>query len=120
MSNASAHFAGLDPVSGTLTLPLSGVAALAALAFVLCLLAYSRSGREGPRGILACIALVLVGATSTWFMLDGSNRRDLAAERRALDARALDLTMRAIMPGSALACLDASAGDTVEGSCEKA
>jgi hypothetical protein len=120
MLQASAHVAGLDPLTGAMTLPLSGVAALAALALVLGLLAYSQSGREGPLGILACIALLLVGATTTWFILDGSNRRDVAAERRALDARALDLTARAITPGSALACLDASAGDPVEGACEKA
>src|SRR5438105_1466422 len=118
--SGAAHPAGLDPVTGALTLPLSGVAVLAALACILCLLAYSRAGREGPLGILACIALVLVGGTTAWMLLDGSSRRDLAAERRALDVRALELTARAVAPGSALACLDGGAGEAVEGSCEKA
>src|SRR5947207_6697754 len=120
MSPASAHVAGLDPLTGALTLPLPGVAALVALGLVLCLLAYSRSGHDGPLGILACVALVLVGATTTWFVLDGTNRRDVAAERRALDARTFDLTSRAIAPGSVFACLDASAGESVEGACEEA
>src|SRR5262245_17386393 len=120
MSPASAHIAGLDPLTGALPLPLPGVAALAALGLVLCLLAYRQSGREGPLGILACVALVLVGATITWFVLEGTNRRDAPAERRALDARAFDLTSRALAPGSVFACLDASAGESVEGSCEKA
>jgi hypothetical protein len=119
MSDLLGRMPGIDPVTGTLTLPLAGAAALAAIFVVLCLLAYSRSGREGPIGTLACAALVLVGAAVTWFILDGSGRRELAAERRALDARALELAGRAIAPGSALACLDASAGEAVEASCEK-
>jgi len=73
-------------------------------------------GRTG----LARITLVVIGAALTWFVLDASSRRDLAVERRQLDARVLDLTARALVPGSALACLDASAGDTVEASCENA
>src|SRR5581483_5658802 len=38
----------------------------------------------------------------------------------ALDARASELSARALMPGSALSCLDALAGEAVEASCEKA
>jgi hypothetical protein len=45
--------------------------------------------------------------------------RDQIAERRALEVRAADLTLRAIAPGSALACLDAVAGPAVEAACEK-
>ena len=33
--------------------------------------------------------------------------RDIAAEWRMVDERALELKMRALMPGSALACLEA-------------
>src|SRR5262249_370070 len=46
-------------------------------------------------------------------------RRDLAAAQRALDARGFELATRAFMPGSALGCLDAIAGETVEAACEK-
>jgi hypothetical protein len=43
-----------------------------------------------------------------------------AAERRALEARRTELTARAILPGSALPCLDALAGALVESACEQA
>ena len=72
------------------------------------------------RVVLVRAAMMLAGAGMAWFVLDGWTKRELAVERRALEARAIDLTNRALMPGSALACLDASAGDTVEASCEKA
>jgi hypothetical protein len=42
-----------------------------------------------------------------------------AADRRALDARQLELASRALAPGSPLACLDGAAGETVENACEK-
>ena len=84
-----------------------------------CALAFSRAGREGMVGGVARIALVLVGAVLAWFFLEGTTRQDVAAERRALEARAGALATRATMPGSPLACLDAMAGDTVEGSCER-
>ncbi|MEA2937339.1 MAG: hypothetical protein QOC56_843 [Alphaproteobacteria bacterium] len=111
---------GLDLAAGTLVLPFWIVGAGVALFAGLCLLAFSRAGRDGAIGGLARMALILMGAGVTWFVLDGPSRRDLAAERRALESRVLDLTARALMPGSALACLDGAAGDTVEASCEKA
>src|SRR5262249_15246087 len=46
--------------------------------------------------------------------------RVLGAEQRALDPRAFELGPRAFMRGWALGCLDAIAGETVEGACEKA
>lgn len=110
---------GLDPVTGTLALPLWSAGALAALVVVFCALAFSRAGRDGVVGALARVTLVLVGAAATWLVLDGTARQDLAAERRALEARAGVLTTRATTPGLALACLDAMAGDAVEGSCER-
>jgi hypothetical protein len=64
--------------------------------------------------------LALAGLILVWLLLERSDIRDHALERRVLDARASDLTMRAIAPGSALACLDAGAGATVEAACEKA
>jgi hypothetical protein len=45
---------------------------------------------------------------------------DLRSERRELDARAEELFMRAVLPGSAFACLDPLVGDVVESACEKA
>lgn len=110
---------GLDPLTGSLTLPLWAAGAIAALLVVCCALALSRAGRDGLSGGLARIALVLVGAALTWFWIEGPNRQDFAAERRALEARAGVLAARASGPGSPLACLDAMAGEAVEGSCER-
>jgi hypothetical protein len=67
------------------------------------------------------IALILILALAGGWTLDHLSRRGLAAaERQALDARAFELTTRALVPGSALACLDALAGADVEEPCEKA
>jgi hypothetical protein len=63
---------------------------------------------------------VLVGAVLVWAWLDYSMLREYAAERRALDARASELTARAIAPGSALACLNAVGHEAVETACEPA
>ena len=46
-------------------------------------------------------------------------RVEFAAERRAIEARAAELTARAIAPGSSLACLDAVANAVVETACER-
>ena len=117
MSDFLGRLPSFDTVAG---MPVWMAGALAAVFVVVCLLAFNRAGREGMFGGLVRFGLVLVGAGIAWILFDGSSRRDLASERRALDARATDLTVRAIMPGSALACLSAAAGDTVEASCEKA
>jgi len=110
---------GLDPLMGTLALPLWAVGALAAVFVVFCALALSQAGRDGAVGSVARIALVMVGAVLTWFFLGGTSKQDAAAKRRALAARADTLAARAMMPGSPLACLDAMAGDAVESSCER-
>jgi hypothetical protein len=65
-------------------------------------------------------AVVLMVALAGWWAIDYFARRDILAERQALDARAFELTARVMAPGSALACLDAMAGDVVEDACEKA
>jgi hypothetical protein len=64
--------------------------------------------------------LLLGGAAVAWVVLSAASAGGFAAQRRALDARLLEMTTRAVMPGSALACLDAIAGELVEESCEKA
>jgi len=64
--------------------------------------------------------VVLVVVLTGWWASDHLARRDLAAERRALDVHTFELASRALVPGSALACLDAIAGETIEDACEKA
>jgi hypothetical protein len=94
-------------------------AVLVALA-IFGMIAFWRAGIPGPAGAMWRIVLVLVGAVLTWALLDRSFSREHAADRRAFDARAAELTARAVAPGSALACLDAVASSTIEAACEKA
>ena len=110
----------LDPAAGVFDLPSWTAGLTAALFAALSLLAFNYAGRDGLIGASARIVLVLIGASMSWIMLAGSSRLNFAAERRALDVRVQELQTRAAAPGSALACLDAMAGETVEASCEKA
>lgn len=110
---------GTDLTTGmvVLTVFLAGVALAMIATFGV--VAFRRAGDAGLSGKMWRGGLVLVGVLLTWALLDRSSIRDQIAERRALEARAADLTIRAIQPGSALACLDAVAGPAVEAACEK-
>jgi hypothetical protein len=110
--------AGLDPATGTLVMPLWSAAVIAAVA--VCIFVLSRAGRDGLLETLSRVGLLLAGAAVAWMVLDATAAGNLAGQRRALDARVLEMATRATAPGSALACLDATAGDLVEASCEKA
>ncbi len=70
--------------------------------------------------VLFAVALVAAGAFVAFAIVDRMTTDERAAERRALMARAVELDRAATAPGSALACLDAGAGDTVETACENA
>lgn len=92
------------------------VAAAALLAVILCALVLGRSGKSlaATAGRLLLIALAgAMSASLTWSIWSG-------LERDALQARAAELTARALAPGSPLACLDALTGETVQGACETA
>jgi hypothetical protein len=91
-------------------------------AAVAALVAFGPSLLRRPGAVTGALwggALVIVGGL-TAALLVGNPLSDSSAERRALEARAAELTMRAITPGSALACLDAVANFDVEVACEKA
>ncbi len=60
------------------------------------------------------VALLAGLATDRWIA------SDLAGEQRVLEGRAFELVTRAMAPGSALACLDASVSSAIEEGCEKA
>jgi hypothetical protein len=111
---------GFDPANGTLMLPLWPAAVIAALFVAYCVFVLGRAGREGIVVALSRAGLLLAGAAVAWMVLDATSAGTLAAQRQALDARLREMTTRAVMPGSPLACLDASAGDLVEAACEKA
>jgi hypothetical protein len=110
-----------DPGIGALLLPFGSATVAAALFVAFCVLALRRAGRdEMIQALSRAGLLLLVGAAVGWVVLDAVSAATLAAQRRALDARLLEMTTRAVMPGSGLACLDATAGELVEESCEKA
>jgi hypothetical protein len=111
---------GFDAATSTLVLPLWSAAILAATVAAFCIFVLTRAGREGIVETFMRGGLLLSGAALAWIVLDTTVAGTFASERRALDARWLEMTTRAAMPGSALACLDATAGELVEAACEKA
>src|SRR6185295_9932555 len=111
---------GLDLSGGTLTLPLWAAGIAAALIIALFVIAVIRAGIDELGGFAFRIAIIVAIAVFGWTYLSRSGERDRADERRALDQRAADLTARAIVPGSSIACLEATSGDAVEGGCERA
>jgi hypothetical protein len=111
---------GFDPATGALVLPLWSAAVIAAALVASCVFILRRAGRDGLTEALPRAGLLLGGAAVAWVVLSAASAGSFAAQRRALDARLLEMTTRAVMPGSALACLDAIAGELVEESCERA
>ena len=111
---------GLDQGLTGSPVPIWAAGAFAALLLAIGLVAFQRAAQAGHVGHLARGALVLVGVLLGWGLLPRNDGDDLAAARRALEARAVELTARAIAPGSAFACLDAVANPAVEAACEKA
>ena len=104
-------------LTGVVSLPVWAVVAVAAVLVLACALALVRGRGEGASVAVAILVLIL--ALAGWWARDHFARRDLATAQRALDARGFELATRAFMPGSALGCLDAIAGETVEAACEK-
>jgi hypothetical protein len=103
-----------------LVLPVSVAGALAALFVVLIVLALRRSGAGGILRFLLPISGLAIGALAVIAVLDRLALDDRAAEGRALLQRNAELNLSAVAPGSALACLDGAAGETIENACEKA
>jgi hypothetical protein len=120
MSGFSGHWLpAFNPLTGTLALPLWTTAILAGVFTMLCMLAFDRAAAKGGVARVIRYCAVLLGAWLAFTMLDRLLSGERSADRRALQARSGELTGRAIMSGSALACLDAGAGEVVERSCEK-
>ena len=107
-------------LTGALSLPGWILVVLAAFVAVVGVLAFVRGWDDGRSRQAVQVVVVLILALIGGWVLNYSAGRDLAAERRALDARGFDLATRALAPGSALACLDTIAGEAVENACEKA
>jgi hypothetical protein len=106
---------GID-LSGAVAVPPWLFAALAA-ALVVSLAFVAMRGMRRVSSIFIVIVCVIAG-TAVW-VLDRLAARDLAGERRALDERAFAFKLQALMPGSALACVEAIA-PMIQEACEKA
>ena len=118
MSGFDQWLSGSLSSAGASVLPVWAAGALAALLCVAGMLALTRAAQRRS-GLPWRVALLLIGAGLMWVMMDAWGGRDASIARRILDARAVDLTLRAIAPGSPLACLDMVANETVETACEK-
>jgi hypothetical protein len=111
---------GSDFLTGAVALSVFGLGAVLAILALFGFVAFRYAGAAGPAGAIWRGALVLVGAVLAWALLDRFASEEHAADRRAFDTRTAELTARAIVPGSALACLDAVASGPIEAACEKA
>jgi hypothetical protein len=111
---------GLDLSNGTFTLPLWAVGVALALFVALLVIAVVRAGVTEFGSMIFRVAVILIAVVFGWTYIARIGERDRMDERRALDNRAAELTGRAIAPGSAIACLEATNTETVEGSCERA
>jgi hypothetical protein len=111
---------GLDPDIGSSALRLWVAAGSAALLVFVCALAFDWTRTRTVARVSVVVVGALLGATLAWAFLNAATVRDQNAERRALEARATELNIQALAPGSPLACLDGLAGDNVEAACERA
>lgn len=108
---------GFDPATGLLALP--WWAALVALLFVVALVAAMRGPAAAVVAGASRLALLIVVLWGAWTLSERLAEAERATERQSLEARARELQAAALAPGSALACLDAPAGQITEG-CEQA
>ena len=107
---------GLDPSTGTFTLPLWAAGVAAALFVALIVIAVIRAGVTEFGSMIFRVAIVVIAVVFGWTYVTRTADRDRADERRSLDSRAVELVGRAVVPGSAIACLEATNTETVEGS----
>ena len=119
----SALMLGVDPEFGASLVRLWIAAGSAALLVVLCAVAFIqpqvRLAANPALRIGFVLAGAIFGAVMTWAFLDRAILGGAAAERRALELRAQQLSSQVLIPGSPLACLDALVGESVEAACEK-
>jgi hypothetical protein len=110
---------GVDSEMGGSVLRLWIAAGSAAVLVVLCAVAFNGLRTNAARAGIVALG-TLVGVAMIWALLGSPVAQDHGADRRALELRAQELTARTLAPGSALACLDAVAGENVDTACEKA
>jgi len=103
-----------------LVLPASVAGALAALFVVFIVIAVRRAASGGGARLLIPLTAIAVVAIAVIGVLERMATNERMAEQRALLSRHMQLSLSAVAPGSALACLDGAAGEQIEAACEKA
>jgi hypothetical protein len=113
--------------SGIPSLSPIALAVLAAIIAALGVIVFVRAAPIDPLAALmrlaariAAVGMLVAAVVIALKFLDRLDIQERAAERRALEARLSELTVRAIAANPMLACLDASAADKVAGACEEA
>jgi len=116
-TNISTFVEGL--LSTPLVLPAPVAGALAALFFVVVVLAVRRVTQGQASRVVVPLIAVAVAGVAVFAVLDRLARNERASEQRALLERNSQLSLAAAAPGSALSCLDGLAGEDIENACEK-
>ncbi len=113
---------GVDSELGTSVLRLWVAAGSAALLVAICVLVFAKSRTTTSSSLRSggVVVAAILGAAFAWASFGRGAVQDHAADRRALEVRAAELATRALAPGSALACLDGTTGESVGAACEKA
>jgi hypothetical protein len=120
MMLGSGHLiSGFDVATGTFMLMLFSAGVAAVVFAILVRFVVRRAGQSGMASVFWVCGLALVGTLLVYALLERSMRNDQVAERRAIEARAAELTARSLASGSALGCLDAVANTLVEDACER-
>ncbi len=107
-------------LSTPLVLPAPVAGALAALFLVMVVVAVRRATYSGGSRFLLSLGAIVIGALMVIGVLDRLATNERAADQRVLLQRNSQLSLSAVAPGSAFACLDGAAGEQVENACEKA
>ena len=107
-------------LSTPLVLPASLAGALAALFVVIIVIAVRRAASSSGARLLVPLTAIAVAAIAVIGVLERMATNERMAEQRALLSRHTQLSLSAVAPGSALACLDGAAGEQIETACEKA
>jgi hypothetical protein len=84
------------------------------------IVAIVRGGLNTLLGLVIRLGAIVLVVAGGYYLYERNVERDRAEERRALEHRGLELTVRAISPGSVLGCLEATSGDSLDGACERA
>src|SRR3984893_15486169 len=95
-------FPDIDVAAGTVTFVLWQSVILTGLVLLFLFLAIYRAQWPTVVGPAVRLSLTLFGIAAAWTLLDRLAERDRADERRALDQRILEMSARALAPGSLL------------------